>query len=278
MPDPRPVTPTGPIKPTSSTLIDVVVLCFAKSELKSLVGTDALRSVLEGAQRDLFPEPDVMSLQPVYELLESQPGFEAEKAVAPFCRIKQWESQLRVRVDLPVTLDTLDRKTREEKAFMCNAFDSDLDKLLAPPVEKKKVEVVEKKKDDGPITAGSFDRRAKIALVCAVIGLGAAGASFWLTFRKQSDGTISINAKDVSSEIPFKDVRMSGSIMIATLTDPDWMSKPEIVRKTELLNAAPRVRMQGAHRLLLVTSKGLVVATLVVRGEPTATFSTIKPK
>src|SRR6476620_11382128 len=101
-------SPVAPQKPTTGMLIDVVVLCFAKSELKSLVGTDALRSVLEGAQRDLFPAPDTLSLQPVYELLESQPGFDADKAVMPFCRIKQWEQQLRVTVEMPHQLEVLD--------------------------------------------------------------------------------------------------------------------------------------------------------------------------
>ena len=273
MSEARAQSPTPkPQKPASSTLIDVIVLCFAKSELKSLVGTDALRSVLDGAQRDLFPSPEVMALQPVYELLESQPGFDADKAVAPFCRIKQWENQLRVRVDMPHQLDVLDRKTREEKAFLCNAFDSDLDKLLAPPVEKKKVEVVEKK-DDGPITTASFYKRTKIALVAALIGLAAAGVSFYLTFRKGGGNATTLQAADISTDVPIKDVRLSGNVIVATLTDPNWMTKPEATRRSDLLAATSKIRIQGANRLIVVDAKGAPLAVVVVRKDPTVTFT-----
>lgn len=103
------------------TLIDVIVLVFARSELKNLVGTDALRTVLSGSQRALFPEPGTMSLQPVWELIESQPGFDAELAIPPMCRLKAWEAPLKVKVELPESLVHLDLATREKKAMECNA-------------------------------------------------------------------------------------------------------------------------------------------------------------
>jgi hypothetical protein len=261
--------------PPASTLIDVIVMVFAKSEMKSLVGTDALRSVLEGQQRALFPEPDTLTLQPLYELLEDQPGFEAEKAVAPFCRLKTWESRLKIKVVMPVALEILDQNTRENKAMNVNAFDSDLDKLLRPPA--KPTASLTRVIDSGNTEVKDSERttsRVKIAAIAALVSLLAVGVSLYITFVKSAnDGnTIRLSASDISDKIPLDNVRKSGDIIIATVSDSAWLDKPEFERRKDVEEVVVKLRIQESRTLMLVDTKGMTIGTVILRGAPIIYF------
>lgn len=262
---------SGP--PPTSALIDVIVLVFSKSELKSLVGTDALKTVLEGT-RALFPEPETLDLQPVYELLESQPGFDPDKAVAPFCRLKTWEVRLRTKILMPAALAEVDMKTCEIKAMNVNAFDSDLDKLLAPPAPKAApvARIVESSSaTKSPVVASN--RKVKIAMLAAFIGLAAAGVSIYLTFYGGPGGnTVRISPKDLSDAVPFDSVRKSGDVMIGTVSDPAWMQKSEFERRQQLEGVVPKMRLQQVKTLLLVDKKGAAIGSVVVKGAPVISF------
>jgi hypothetical protein len=260
--------------PPTTTLIDVIVLVFSKSELKSLVGTDALRTVLEGETRALFPESDTIDLQPVWELLESQPGFVPEKAVAPFCRLKTWELRLKKKVVMPGPLASLDQKSCEVKAMNVNAFDSDLDKLLAPPAPKAApvARVIESgsAKESAAVTASS--RRAKLAAVAAFLGLAAAGVSIYLTLGRSSGTTVQIPAKELSEDVPLAHVRKNGDVMIATVTDVGWLAKTEFERRKHLEAVAAKMRTHQVRTLLLVNPRNAIVATVALRGAPVISF------
>jgi hypothetical protein len=261
-----------------ATLIDVVVLVFARSELKNLVGTDALRTVLNGSQRALFPEPGVMSLEPVWELIESQPGFEADKAVPPMCRLKTWEGQLKVKVEMPSALAELDMAARANKAMECNVGDDDLYKVLKvtgaqPPIEKKDVaRAIETSSASSPQRKTGSSLSTKLAAIFAVLGLVAAGVSIYLTVGRKSGDTVKLSATELTTEIPLQDVRRNGALIVATLTDLTWLDKPELERRQQLEAAAPKVRAQQATGLMLFDSKGILLATLRVDKKPPVAF------
>lgn len=245
-----------------ATLIDVVVLVFARSELKALVGTDALRTVLNGSQRAMFPDPQTMSLQPVWDLLQEQPGFDPEQAVPPMCRLKTWEAQLKVKVQMPEALEHLDLPTREKQAFACNVGDDELNRLLKPATKETpspSTRVIESTtaRADTP-KRGRFGM--KFALGFAAVGIIAAGISIYLTFGRGQTHIKRLTAADLTTEIPLGSVRMSGSLVVATLADPAWLGKPEQVRRTQLETTAPKLRAHAANGLLLVDKTGALLA------------------
>lgn len=259
------------------TLIDVIVLVFARSELKNLVGTDALRTVLSGSQRALFPEPGAMSLQPVWELIESQPGFDADLAIPPMCRLKAWENQLLVKVEMPEPLAHLDLATREKKAMECNVGDDELYKVIKvrPAPEKKEVtRALESTSaaEENARKQGS-NLSTKVAAIFAVLGLAAAGVSVYLTLGSTSGSTVRLSASELSSEIPLTDARRNGTLVVATLSDMTWLDKPEAERRLQLEAVSPKVRIQQANGMMLVDAKGMLIAVLRTDRKPAVTFT-----
>lgn len=247
---------------STATLIDVVVLVFARSELKALVGTDALRTVLNGSQRAMFPEPQTMSLQPVWDLLQEQPGFDPERAVPPMCRLKTWEGQLKVKVQLPEALEHLDLTTREKQAFACNVGDDELNRLLKPatketpsPTTRVLESTTAKADSKKPSRFGM-----KFALGFAAVGIIAAGVSLYLTFGRGQTDIKRLTASELTSEIPLGSVRLSGTLVVATLADPAWLGKPEHVRRKQLETTAPKLREHQANGLMLIDKDGSLLA------------------
>src|SRR5215813_10841226 len=60
-------TPAAIKGPASKrTIVDAIVLAFSKSDVRDVVGTDALRMVLEGRYVDMIKTAGVLTLQPVY--------------------------------------------------------------------------------------------------------------------------------------------------------------------------------------------------------------------
>src|SRR6266545_5157252 len=90
----------GKAAPPSRVPLEALILAFSHSRAKVLVGTDALRSVLSGQYRELYRE-GVFTLEPVWQLLSQQPGFDPEHARPPLCRFKAWEKELRLTIHLP---------------------------------------------------------------------------------------------------------------------------------------------------------------------------------
>ncbi len=260
---------------STATLIDVVVLVFARSELKTLVGTDALRTVLNGSQRAMFPEPGTMSLQPIWDLIEDQPGFDAEKAKPPMCRLKTWEGRLKVKVLMPHALEILDGATREHEAMLCNVGDDDLNKLLkipATPTPTSKTRAIEsssasaRQKPKRRISAG-------LALGLAGAGIIAAGISMYLTFGRSTSNTKSLDASDLTTEIKLADVRRAGTMIIATVPDSDtWLAKPEPERRKQLEHLGPKVLIQQASGVMLVDAKGGLLALFRLNKTPAVVF------
>lgn len=260
------------------TLIDVIVLVFARSELKNLVGTDALRTVLSGSQRALFPEPGAMSLQPVWELIESQPGFDPDLAIPPMCRLKAWENQLLVKVEMPEPLAHLDLATREKKAMECNVGDDELYKVIkvrpTAPEKKDTTRAIESTSaSEEKARAQGSSLSTKVAAILAVLGLAAAGVSVYLTLGRTSGSTVRLSASELSSDIPLTDARRNGSLVVATLSDMTWLDKPEAERRLQLEAVGPKVRVQQANGMMLVDSKGLLIAVLRVDRKPAVTFT-----
>lgn len=259
----------------TSTLIDAIVLVFSRSKLRDLVGTDALKTVLEGSARDLFPQPGMMSLQPVWDLLETQEGFQPDLAIPPLCRLKTWQPRLGVVVELPAQAQHLEGPEIETQAMYCAANEDDLEKLLKPktvpiPSAARVVEVASDATEED--RRAPSNRRLGFALVFMAIAIAAASFSIWYTFRETSD-TKRLAPADLSAEIPLRDVRQSGPTLAGTLSDPQWVLKPEGDRRRALEAALLKAVPLGAKRFMVFDSTGKLRATSVlVNGKPVVTF------
>jgi hypothetical protein len=268
---------------SATTLIDVIVACCSRSELKPLVGTDALRTVLVGAdmQRAMFPERGMMTLQPLYDLLTEQAGFDHAHAIVPLCRIKEWQSQLGVQIELPVALAEMTPEERAEAANASEVTSDDLAVILVPPAPPSAVASppapVRKKPQTLELGMAAWteptrlSKYGKLVMVAAALSVIAAGVSLYLTLRT-TDDVEHLEPKSISADIPLANVRRSHDVIVATISDPAWIAKPERERRAQLEAAADNVRAHG-KRLLLVDSKAAPVATLVVDQETVVTFT-----
>jgi hypothetical protein len=123
-------TPRGPVAiPNRRVVVNALVLAFSHSKLNKVVGTDAFRSVLDAEYRTLTAD-GVFNLGPVWELIESQPGFDPEQAGPPLCRFKSWEGLIGIPVALPPQLASLSAAEQSRLADSCTIPSRDLQRLL----------------------------------------------------------------------------------------------------------------------------------------------------
>ncbi|MEO8701135.1 MAG: hypothetical protein ABI867_13885 [Kofleriaceae bacterium] len=267
---------------STTALIDAIVLAFSKSRLKDVVGTDALKMVLAGTVKEMLAKENHLLLQPVYELLESQPGFVHEDAVPPLCRIKLWESKLKLIVELPKECGLMPTEERERNAQLCYVDEAQVDKILTPPqrttnppplgatriLEGGSAETREAMREQN-----TSRRKAIAAGVFAAFAIVAMVVSYKLTFGADS-GNTRLDARDLTAEIPLTQVRQSGKLVGATLSDPNWLTKPEVDRRRQLEAAVIKASTLGAQNLMVFDTKGKLVASATMRqGKLSVTFA-----
>jgi hypothetical protein len=267
-------------RPTTA-VIDAIVLAFSKSRLKDVVGTDALKMVLAGITKEMLQKENTLSLQPVYELLESQPGFVHADAIPPLCRIKQWEPKLKLIVELPKELGLMPTEERERAAATCFVREEDIDKILVPR-ERSTIppplgaRVVEGSSNAAQASKRGPDvtRRKMIAAAAfVVVAIAAMIVSYKLTFGSDS-GNVRLANSQLSPEIPLTQVRQSGKMIGAVLADQAWLAKPEVERRRHLELALINAAALGARDIRVFDSKGKLLASAAMRAsKPVVTFA-----
>lgn len=111
-------------------IVDALVLAFSHSGLSDVVGSDALRMVLDGQYVDLM-EGRTFRIDKLWSLLEEQPGFSADLALPPLCRFMSWQSILELQPKLPPALETLSLQEREDSAANCPVTEEQLESAMA---------------------------------------------------------------------------------------------------------------------------------------------------
>ncbi len=238
-------------------VIEALVLALSSSELREIVGTDALRSVLTVEYNDLV-ESGSFDLQQVWELLEQQPGFSAEAARAPMCRFTSWEEELGIRVTPPDALTTLDAKERALLANECRVPRAQLSRVLGGGAQSRAPA-------KAPARRSAKRRplaRPQLMAVAAVLGLlGFVVAGYSIVRGCAGAHWDSISASQFAGEMPIADAVQLGSEVGATLTDKDWLSLPEQTRRTQLEAALRRLESRKVDVLFLRDSSGKVCAS-----------------
>ena len=260
-------------------IIDAIVLAFSKSDVRDVVGTDALRMVLEGRYLEMLKTPGVLNLQPVWDLLLTQPGVTADQVKPAFSRIKQWENRLNMPIVLPKDLESMTSVERDRLAQKCKVPDEELARVLntgaAPQARAKSAPAVAAAPQlSGPIkeTTEPSQNRKMIAYALFAIGVIGAGVStYWALGGAK---IAAVTPAQISSEIPLKGAQRSGETVGAVLSDTGaWMAHSETDRKRMLMQALEKTQALGAAKFVLMDEKGQVFghAQLGDDGKPQAT-------
>src|SRR5262245_40357711 len=104
-------------------VIDALVLVFSRSKLRDVVGTDALKVVLDVQYRDMLRGSE-LHLEPLWALLVEQPGFDEQAARSPIARFKRLGGRLGVSVVLPGAMVACDDLEIAALSSACDVADS----------------------------------------------------------------------------------------------------------------------------------------------------------
>jgi hypothetical protein len=247
--------------PQKRDVIDALVLAFSHSKLRSVVGTDALRSVLDVEYRDML-SGNVFDLGPLWELLEEQPGFDAALAAPPMCQFKTWERRLGLEVAMPAALADLKASEIIQRAAECPIPTKELQALFrgneagspkeALRASQKTAAVAAEHGVPAPVAAHARRRKTifLVATVIAVAGLGFAGVYGYRAFNVTPKWT-SITAAGFPGDLPAADAERLGDQVGARLTDPGWLARPEAERREQLAAGLRALADQGVTVLFL---------------------------
>jgi hypothetical protein len=257
------------------TVLEAIILAFSHSRAKHMVGTDALRTVLEMESREIVRD-GVVNLQPLWNLLESQPSFEAETCHAPIARIKQWEKQLGLDVVIPEQMSEIGPGEILELAEKCTVPVDELKAVLGgETVINEKVKQAERAKratldalaymDDespGP-TATKLPSGLKKNLALGGAAVGVLGIIFagWTLFSGLRGPVLDDVAVDFSIDIPLSKAQRNGAQVGGTLADPAWLALPAETQRKHLSEALDSLESQNVNTIFVRDERGNILAS-----------------
>jgi len=251
-----------------SRVIDGLVLAITRSGARDLIGADVLRDALLVEFEEMVTEDGDLDLEPVWEILEEQPGFDAETVTPALCLFKTFESRLDLEVKMPAALADLSHGQISMRAS----------EVKLPAVEiKNALRVEDSPRSKRPSVPPSTTREkpsssarastrlpgwvTPLAMVIALATFGYAGFSLY-----QGCSGPKAHWKAVSSDalatLPVKNARRFGDQVDATLSDESWLSKDEAARKADLATALTKLRASGVRVLAVRDGHGNVRATV----------------
>src|SRR5262249_15846919 len=130
------IVPPAPRAATKNVIVELVLAGLAQSKLKD-TGLAALRGVLLSDKRLAVLDGEV-DLQTVWDLLESQPGFDANAAPAPFSFVKSLEPRLQVSVKLPAAMAKLSDAEITRHSALCRPKREVIDRAISGEAPKKR--------------------------------------------------------------------------------------------------------------------------------------------
>jgi hypothetical protein len=257
-------------------VFDAIVLAFSRSGARDIVGTDALRSALDGLAKDMIT-PDTLKLQPLWDLLESQPGFERNHAAPPILLVKTWQIRIGRTVELPTAFGDVTDEEASRYAAECKVTPEELDRALTPrtppavtpapppiaptttPRPAKRTTAAPPVGENKATIAARAQKRRKVWMIISGTAVVAAIISITITLWPGRNNEL--DAAALTTEIPLAHVRKSGAMIGAVLTDPSWLSKPEDVRRKQLEDALAKVHGFDATQLMVFDARGQIVAS-----------------
>jgi hypothetical protein len=256
-------------RPDKRAIVDALVLAFSHSDIRSVVGTDALRSVLDVEYKDML-SGSTFDLAQLWELLQTQPGFTADAATPPMCVFKSWESRLGIEVKLPAELAGLSASERTGQASVCRVPTQELRRVLKDPepaqpgsggsrsATRKQAQAPGGARSTGALAGRISPERRRILMIAAgVITLVCfvfVGLTIWRALSTDAKWQ-DLPAGGIAGTLPVSEPARLGDEVGTTLTDPDWMALSRGEREEQLRVALESLRPKGV-RVLFVRHDG----------------------
>ena len=234
---------------TKNQLIELVVLALGSSQMRD-VGLKALRGVL--ASDPKFSVLDgAADLQPVWELLESQPDFQSGAAVSALCYVKALEGRLGISIKLPAALDELTPADRLTHASHCRPKREDIDRVVQglEPARKPSAFPVA---PPMPTRTRNDKRRRVVGIVAAVVAAVSLGFVGVVIFDSV-DSTPQFKNVDTAEfvgDLPVAAARVWGTEVRVSLVDSGWLKMPEERRRRQMEQALERLQNRPGARIV----------------------------
>lgn len=248
--------------------LEALILAFSHSRAKTLVGTDALRSVLSGQYREIHHDGE-FDLEPVWQLLAQQPGFDPAHVRPALCRFKGWEKELGVAVRMPADMSAMGEFERAELAAQVHVPAHERSRVLrgaqvlSDDPEAAAVDIADQasqsrsaparpaarldRADPGPsvpltaktprlrrLTPGQRRALEVVALIIALAGFSAAGMQLQRGCQTPQWETLSTR---FAGDIPISAASRQGPEVSGALRDERWLALPAPVRTTHMKKA-----------------------------------------
>lgn len=258
---------------TKNQLIELVVLALGTSQLKD-VGLNALRGVL--ASDPKFAVLDgAADLQPVWELLESQPGFQKGAAVSAMCWVKAQEGRLGISLKLPAPLEELPTAERVTQASFCRPRREDVDRVISGMEPARKPSALSSSAPASPRRETS-KRRQAIGIVAGAVAVASlAFLGFFVADNVEGKPTFkNVDTAEFAGDLPVSSARAWGNEVRVSLVELAWLKQPEERRRRQMEQALERLQSRPGPRIttLIVEDdarRPRASAQLSVRGSKT---------
>ena len=252
-------------------IVDALVLAFSHSGLSDVVGSDALRLVLDAQYVDLM-EGRTFRIDKLWSLLEEQPGFSADLALPPLCRFMSWQSILELQSEVPPAIEALSLQEREDNAANCPVTDEQLELAMADahargcavpeihrpaPLTPSEEPSNQKRKTQTPAVENKFTkllRNPAFAAAIFFVGLSSLGAVLYLNFRTPPRVAIS----GALGDLPVATAWRQGDQVSIQLKDNNWFSQHRRDQKKALKSALSNPELDGSEAYLVRDTSGKI--------------------
>ncbi len=257
--------------PSKNTLVEVVVAALSTTRLRD-IGLGALKGVLASDPR-LSILDGAIDLQPVWDVLEAQPGFDAEIAGPPLCFVKTIEDKLGVEVRLPATLAALPAGEVRSVASRCRPPREEIERILGGGEPERRARTAPIAVEGPPAPPRPTGRLITTVLAAVV---AAASLIFLVVYlagnMQQTPSLRNLDPAEFSGDIPLAGARMWGTEVHATLADPAWMRQPEASRRKQLEQALDRLAARKLTTLIIEDESKRPRASVQLFGRPPRPF------
>ncbi len=257
-------------------MIDALVLVFSHSAIATIVGTDALRSVLAVEYHDMVKD-GVFDMQQLWELLADQPGFDPAAAAPPLCLIRTWQDKLGLEMRLPEALAEMDDRDRALEANKCRVPTAEIKLLFRMTSAPRPAPA----RPDTP--SASDSRRAArnraatpppvkrrpawqgwLAGIVALATLGFTGATLYGHCNRSAGEWSPAQVK--LNDLPTRSVTRMGSQVRAEVDAGEWSKLDADVKRQKLRAALRGVEDRGVKVIALRAGTSLLATVEKSRG------------
>jgi hypothetical protein len=245
----------------SRTPLEALLLALRHSRAAHLTGSTILRQVLGSRYRELVRDGG-FDLEPVWDLLSSQPGFEPAEVIPALAKLKTWEPRAGMSILLPPSMAHLTEADIIELAATVHVPTAELQSVWrGRKVETDSVELLEGPQPDArrrstprmkaldrdatPVEAVPLDgpkkpdrfsprQRRTLTIAAAMTALLSLAFVAYTLIRSAENRSWDSLGLEFAGDIPLEKAERSGPEVASTLRDTSWLALPDATRKAHM--------------------------------------------